>query len=636
MPKLPETIEYLRQIADTLLPEKDRAAIWREVDRAEDKLDDDKLYLALVGEFSSGKSTFINALLGFRLLKEAVMPTTACATYIMSGGTRLQIDVEFFDGRKFIAVDGNHQSLSDYLALNHKVKCITLSNIIDAVTSHQTVAQTVKALTIRIPDSKIPPKIVIIDTPGFNPGADSVANHAEITRQVVESVADAAIVLTSQEQPMSASLINFLNSNLKRCLHRCTYVVTKVDNTPGGQLPGTLAYVEGKIREQLGVDSPKLFGESAITMLPVKMIPPGMEERWEKLQRNFAEFENMVWSDLQKNRELVLREHVSDIVRNCTAACREALEQRKETQTREKKFLDENSIAQIETVCSNLANKYTAELTAAAATVSISFTDDIVEVCRRAEELVKAQTSFSNTTFQTNVKDPLFKLLTQRAKLTVDKFMRRINARLTDPLKRNIRQMQKEFTAQYKGFPGLAPKSEPPKIEMSGVSDLNIDFKSSSSVVDSDSEFQGNSLMAGILTGATAGTFLGGPIGTIIGGIAGFFGGGWFGDRTEETKKKIIPQMKADIRKQFDEISARAHTELSKIVKRYQNYITTYSRRHVREYGTQVKALIEERERRLKELTDGIATTKQTIANLDDIHDRLSEELAMMKISNNN
>lgn len=94
--------------------------------------------------------------------------------------------------------------------------------------------------------------------------------------------------------------------------------------------------------------------------------------------------------------------------------------------------------------------------------------------------------------------------------------------------------------------------------------------------------------------------------------------------------------MKADIRRQFDEISARAHTELSKIVKRYQNYIISYSNRHVREYGTQVKALISERERRLKELTASIATTRQTIANLDDIHDRLSEELAMMKISKNN
>ena len=52
---------------------------------------DSKFYLAVVGEFSSGKSTFINALLRKRLLKEAVKPTTAAATFIEKKGEVLKI-----------------------------------------------------------------------------------------------------------------------------------------------------------------------------------------------------------------------------------------------------------------------------------------------------------------------------------------------------------------------------------------------------------------------------------------------------------------------------------------------------------------------------------------------------------------
>ena len=77
------------------------------IERCRSKMDDGKLYLALVGEFSSGKSTFINALLGFRLLKEAVMPTTACATYIQSKGKILTMNVSFFDGCKFKATSND-------------------------------------------------------------------------------------------------------------------------------------------------------------------------------------------------------------------------------------------------------------------------------------------------------------------------------------------------------------------------------------------------------------------------------------------------------------------------------------------------------------------------------------------------
>ncbi|NTU75650.1 MAG: dynamin, partial [Anaerolineaceae bacterium] len=37
---------------------------------------DDLFLLVVAGEFNSGKSTFINALLGQKLLKEGVTPTT--------------------------------------------------------------------------------------------------------------------------------------------------------------------------------------------------------------------------------------------------------------------------------------------------------------------------------------------------------------------------------------------------------------------------------------------------------------------------------------------------------------------------------------------------------------------------------
>jgi len=55
------------------------------VDEVRRKIDSSKVQLAIVGGFSSGKSTLINALLGTQLLAARVTPTTICPTYITRG-----------------------------------------------------------------------------------------------------------------------------------------------------------------------------------------------------------------------------------------------------------------------------------------------------------------------------------------------------------------------------------------------------------------------------------------------------------------------------------------------------------------------------------------------------------------------
>src|ERR1044071_8492551 len=55
------------------------------------ELDLDELFLlVIVGEFNSGKSAFINALLGERVLVEGVTPTTAAITRLRHAPARLE------------------------------------------------------------------------------------------------------------------------------------------------------------------------------------------------------------------------------------------------------------------------------------------------------------------------------------------------------------------------------------------------------------------------------------------------------------------------------------------------------------------------------------------------------------------
>ena len=59
----------------------------------ESRVKDKNLYMGIVGEFSAGKSTFINALLGIDLLKEDILPGTTCAPTFIWFGDHLEVKI---------------------------------------------------------------------------------------------------------------------------------------------------------------------------------------------------------------------------------------------------------------------------------------------------------------------------------------------------------------------------------------------------------------------------------------------------------------------------------------------------------------------------------------------------------------
>src|SRR5579875_1294451 len=60
---------------------------------------DPQMYLAIVGEFNAGKSTFINALIGEELLKATVDVTTATSTRLCYG-SQSELEIRFRDMKK--------------------------------------------------------------------------------------------------------------------------------------------------------------------------------------------------------------------------------------------------------------------------------------------------------------------------------------------------------------------------------------------------------------------------------------------------------------------------------------------------------------------------------------------------------
>jgi len=147
----------------------DGANIKDTIDTLEGRIDENEFKIAVVGEFSAGKSTFINSIVGKDLLKHATLETTAALTYIhnvKSDDSRVNTCVITF-------ADGTVEKLD---RLSDLEKYTTTQSSIDVVTE-------VRSVDIYIDFIDIDDELVIVDTPGLNGLADK---HRELTIEEIK------------------------------------------------------------------------------------------------------------------------------------------------------------------------------------------------------------------------------------------------------------------------------------------------------------------------------------------------------------------------------------------------------------------------------------------------------------------
>lgn len=626
------TLEYIQTINSSYLSGADGCEISKRIRSIQFKRQDTKLYLAVIGEFSSGKSTFINALLGFRLLKEAVMPTTACATYIECHAQKLSLEISFFDGANFLATESNYDDLKDYLSSTYKKAASDLKQIITLITSDQQVAKTVKSLNIKVPGNAIPKNIVVIDTPGFNPGSNSVDNHQEITRDVVENIADAAIILTSQEQAMSATLSRFLNANLKRCLHRCTYIVTKIDTLDDtSSRKEVLDYVRQRIRTDLDINSPRLYGLSAVTMLPVKHIPLGKEHEWPCLKRTFVEFVQTTWSELQSSKEYVLSEHVNILVKDIARLCADKLQKKELEIKKDKQFLEDHRVEAIQTVCNKMIVSSSNAINEVFANLKVSFSSAESKSISSATDIINTGV-MSLSAFQSS-KMPEIKIAVEdAAKNALSSLNSSINSKVGNCVRTQLKKMSDVFASHYSQFPSLKPTQTAPSTNLVKFKTPNLNFNIAVSKIEALDSKENKAAGGGAAAGAGVGFLFGGPIGALVGGAIGMFGGIIAGDKSDEMRASALPLVKNEISSFYSSLRIRVDNEINIVKQKYLNLIKSFAQDHITKYGVAVQKLIQEHQAKIRDLNEQVKSLRNALIGLQNVQDDVEHELALLKI----
>jgi small GTP-binding protein len=165
--------------------------------------------LVIAGEFNSGKSSFINALLGERVLPEGVTPTTDRINLLRHGAQVTERPLEAY-----------------LLERTHPAELLRELNV--------------------------------VDTPGTNA---VIRRHEELTRDFVPR-ADLVLFVTSADRPFSESEREFLE-RIREWGKKIVFIVNKIDILAGpAEQAEVIAYVRDNAATLLG-ETPQVFPVSA-------------------------------------------------------------------------------------------------------------------------------------------------------------------------------------------------------------------------------------------------------------------------------------------------------------------------------------------------------------------------------------
>lgn len=231
--------EHLSFVEEIMEKYNEKNFIWEDVHQQIDfirkKKNDKKLNISVIGEFSTGKSTFINALIRKELLASSAMQGTTVASTVIDYAGQCNMRLEYLDG---------HSEMLNFSCFDE------LRSGLKYYTTEASVARQLKAVNVSLPADILKNEFRIIDTPGTNV---TEAWHEDVTVRALKEKSDLSIILTSAEKPVPNTMLSFARKNLESILPQCVFVVTKLDSIRPRERDRQLAYVKMKLEEELDI-----------------------------------------------------------------------------------------------------------------------------------------------------------------------------------------------------------------------------------------------------------------------------------------------------------------------------------------------------------------------------------------------
>lgn len=290
--------QILREIRAAAYKAKDDA-LERSVVDVTHKLAEDRFYLTVVGQFSRGKSTLMNAILGKDYLPSGVIPTTSAITAV-SYGSRERVVLRFI-GSNLTSETGIHE-------------------LADVVTGKSNSADRVEMAEVQVPVEFLQRGFFLVDTPGLG---SAVRENTATTLNFLPS-ADAIVFVTSCDSPLSAGELGYLRQ-CRSEVQQMFLVVNKMDLVPLSERERVIEFVKSKSKEELEDADVRIYAVSAKDALAARLSSSEgklTESGLPQLEEAIVEY---VTAHKQEDALLQVCDRASELLAGSTVSQREEL-----------------------------------------------------------------------------------------------------------------------------------------------------------------------------------------------------------------------------------------------------------------------------------------------------------------------
>lgn len=571
--------------------EKQLAAI---IEKQNDKL----LNISVIGEFSTGKSSFINALVGYELLAVNVIQGTTVAITIIEYSEDFSITLTDFSGRSskkvFKSIDSLRQQLHIY-------------------TTDAAYAKKINYVTVTLPSDILKNGYRIIDTPGTN---SLELWHEDITRRAIRELSDLSIILTDATQPMPVTLMSFVDNTLDDSVKSCAFVANKIDRIREKERDGIIKFIEKKTCQSFDIEEPIVLPFSAVALTNSfaketvnidsnsflltansleQLLSFTAKQKLRAQARKILHLVNDIYSTLDNNIKSIATQYKQEL---------QMLERSKQTDlkpfisrqisARQKSFLSgaKDYKYKVESVCDTLASKAKTNI------------ESKIEACDSLDNL--------SNYIKGSLSDDIKKEGQSIVSGTESKF-----GELRKLFNRELKLFQKEFEKEFEKLKILSVKfNVKPQDVAVRHSAHSANIGPVTTLITEELSKENWAFGGGAAAGAAIGTAIAPGVGTLFGAVIGFFAGAAAAPDTSEVKGKIKSKLSTPLRSYYRTVASDCMTNYNNYVDDINSYLETEINRYNSTYASTIRQRIRDWETQHRNIKDKIQKIEKEINGL--------------------
>ncbi len=551
------------------------------------RVDDPNLYLAVVGEFSSGKSTFINALLRDPLLVSSNLMTTSEPTEIRHA-PELTVSVRFSSKSQWVVLPPAGHLLR--LPFMRRVPDPELPQDVRGwlrlVTTDTRVGDLIEAVRVEHPAALLGDGVVVIDTPG----TQATDQHEEIVRKIMSDQADVAVVVIPSHTPVPDTLVRFLKDNLgPDVLSGCVFVVTKMVRIDAEERERLLRWVRKTLTTKLGIEEPTVYAASVGLVMDQVTSRRQLDPDEIEWVHAFEELERALTERMQTQRGIVVTDKILGLLVDLFEEVERDLSIRQSEVADARRALDEATIRDLHAFEAEQRLRMKNEVDWAITGARTKAIDHLTGARSRvATEIGKLIGGAGDM-------DALKAVLTTKAPEVfksgvsgIEPDLARLSRQVSEAVESVAWNLDGRFAKEYSKLQRLQGASvtirsfEPPRLAIEGRTASTLAAATQASelaVSDRDGK-----MVSGAIAGAVVGSVVPG-VGTILGGLIGGAVGWLFAPALASVKKQAAEKVDAGITVSFagiekaieDHFASLQNGSVSALERRLRHYREKYS-----------------------------------------------------------